>query len=123
MKDAPTRVISSKRSSPLLHKAALRNKTNSKTNKISPVQDEAPTSVDDSLAICLFGLSRTMYDSEYEEEVRKQAVMSVSLVYLLLEALRTEAGSRRSCPTSRCGRNGKRQKHLYVKGEDGTPLL
>lgn len=34
--------------------------------------------VTDSLAICLFGYSsHRMYDSEYEEEVRKQAVMQV----------------------------------------------
>lgn len=46
--------------------------------------DSVDVNFDDSLAICLLGFNShkntktKMYDSEYEEEVRKQAVMQVS---------------------------------------------
>ena len=42
-------------------------------------RDTAPRNVfQRSLAVCLTGLSHTMIETEWEEEVRKQAVMRVS---------------------------------------------
>lgn len=79
-------------------KAKSKNKSSHQKNKLytealhsqSPSQKTPPSpgpasvleSVNDSLAICLLGFNsrpmNKMYDSEYEEEVRKQAVMQVS---------------------------------------------
>ncbi|ORX38515.1 hypothetical protein BD324DRAFT_607967 [Kockovaella imperatae] len=75
MKDSKS-VRPFKRQTPLLHKAT--NNKSASQNRSPPREKTGtePSGVDDSLAVCLFGLSRAMYDSEYEEEVRKQAVMS-----------------------------------------------
>jgi hypothetical protein len=65
-----------KRPSPLDHRPAPKGvKTKTKASAKNERKNE---SLDTGLAICLFGLGASMYDSEYEEEVRKQAVMSVS---------------------------------------------
>lgn len=66
----------------------------------------------DSLAICLVGFSSyRMYDSEYEEEVRKQAVMQVSLglfwVYKTDSVPWLMTTCRRCCLTPPCGKSGK----------------
>lgn len=69
MKASPPKQAPFRRSTPLQHRANTKSKS-----------EKAGESLNDGLAICLVGFSRTMYDSEYEEEVRKQAVMSVSQV-------------------------------------------
>jgi hypothetical protein len=63
-----------RRSTPLYQKAVK----NSSTAEQKPAEGFETKTLSDGLAICLFGFSQTMYDAEYEEEVRKQAVMSVS---------------------------------------------
>ncbi|ORY35563.1 hypothetical protein BCR39DRAFT_20738 [Naematelia encephala] len=50
--------------------------TDTNTNTDAEVERGSPSSLNDGLAICLFGVSREMYDIEYEEEMRKQAVMN-----------------------------------------------
>jgi len=71
---------------PNSHLKKISSKT--KTNKSNPtprqltIQEKQQQTVSTGLAICLLGSykSNKMFDSEYEEEVRKQAVMQVSLV-------------------------------------------
>ena len=80
-----------------------------------------------------------MYDTEYEEEVRKQAVMSVSIdvdIVWVGRSADVNNVDRKYCPMLQCmcspgsghgsrnsselgGGNGKRLKRLYVKVEDG----
>lgn len=64
----------------LLKQVSRARKTSPPREKEKEKARKQVSSLQDGLAICLFGYgySRTMYDSEYEEEVRKQAVMNVS---------------------------------------------
>ena len=81
-----------------------------------------------------------MFDSEYDEEIRKQAVMSVRELVCLLPALmhQLSLSHRRYFLTLKCectglrggactdeigGENGKKQKHLSAKVGGGIPLL
>jgi hypothetical protein len=82
------------------------------------VQNSTPnpeSSLSDSLAICLFGFTKTMYDSEYEEEMRKRAIMAVSRVDCSAILI-----ARKSCPMKSCGRIGPKTKRPFVKVGDGT---
>lgn len=54
----------------------LIRKTSPPLHPTPPKQQE---SLQDGLAICLIGFQKTMYDSEYEHELRKRAVMAVNL--------------------------------------------
>lgn len=67
-----------------LHSQPLPTKVPPAATATAPATDSVD--VNDSLAICLLGYNsiknnnNKMYDSEYEEEVRKQAVMQVCLL-------------------------------------------
>lgn len=62
----------------LLKQVSRPRKTSPPREKEKENARKQVSTLQDGLAICLFGYgySRTMYDSEYEEEVRKQAVMN-----------------------------------------------
>lgn len=66
-----------KQSTTSKHKTKTRSSPSNSRNKTPATKQRQQHS--DSLAICLigFGSHNKMYDSEYEEEVRKQAVMQV----------------------------------------------
>lgn len=72
---APSRPASRTKTS---HSSLTRSATAGSATSNSQSQNIKQLDSDSGLAICLFGFGATMYDSEYEEEVRKQAVMSVS---------------------------------------------
>jgi hypothetical protein len=78
MKSNPTQVNNKKSHSKPKQKSSTPHQTQSRSYTKAQAQAERET-VSAGLAVCLIGFSRQkMYDSEYEEEVRKHAVMQVS---------------------------------------------
>ena len=76
------------KTSPSIRPNSHLKKTRSNTKRSNPtprqltIQEKQQQTVSTGLAICLLGSykSNKMFDSEYEEEVRKQAVMQVRVV-------------------------------------------
>jgi len=83
MKVAVSRTTTLRRPTPLRRKLnqtkSQQPKQGDKETKSDPSDLTGGTkSLQDGLAICLFGLTANMYISEDEEEVRKRVIMSVS---------------------------------------------
>jgi hypothetical protein len=69
---------------PNSHLKKARSKKSNPTPRQLTIQEKQQQTVSTGLAICLLGSYKSvkMFDSEYEEEVRKQAVMQVSIASL-----------------------------------------
>lgn len=79
--------VATQRSTTALRKQAAEafRRKSPKSPHTSSQAAETHHTLSDSLAICLFGFTRSMYVSEDEEEVRKRVIMSVCIDAIVSE--------------------------------------